>query len=546
MALPTQLTNSPILTRLNVIYRRAALTVTLVGLLALAGLAARDFLAATASYGIGVRTDSVAYLWGAENLAKGLGLGRLNGLGELKPMTHWPPFYPLVLTVFELAGMPALSGARYLGAALVAILLFLTGLTVWRVTRSLWFALGAAVLLALAPSLWITSLDAMTEPLYVGLGLAGALLLDQYLAGRRRWAFVLSALCMALAFLTRYAGISLIAAAGLVLLLDGKTRISWPPTFAAFAARLKQVGLFGALCAAPMLAWMLRNLLVTGSATNRYLDIFPIAASDWTLLWQTMGGWVFPLQAAFAIGAGKLALIGGAVVLFVVVRLVERAGHATPAGAPDPAGAQRGAGSRLPLFYAIYTLVYPLSVVLSRLAFDRLITIFEERIAFPLLLNVLLLLVFAAWAVLRRAARLPLVVGAALVSLYVLLAWSFGVQYRVEQQRVLNNTSNSGRSLNSPAVLEDGISQQARALNGEHVIYTDNIEVLYFVSGHHSFQINKVDEAELQKLRAMARDHRLTFIFFYDKASAQAIQRALPQLKLIYQDGSRAVLSMDE
>jgi hypothetical protein len=80
----------------------------------------RAFLEATSSHGVGVRTDSVAYLWGAENLAKGLGLGRLNGLGELKPMTHWPPFYPLLLTLFELAGIPALAGARYLGAVLVA------------------------------------------------------------------------------------------------------------------------------------------------------------------------------------------------------------------------------------------------------------------------------------------------------------------------------------------------------------------------------------------------------------------------------------------
>jgi hypothetical protein len=131
MDLRNSISNIPILSRLYALYRRAALAITLAGLLALAGLAARDFLAATESYGVGVRTDSVAYLWGAENLAKGLGLGRLNGLGELKPMTHWPPFYPLVLAVFELAGIPALEGARILGAALVALILILH-LLCWR------------------------------------------------------------------------------------------------------------------------------------------------------------------------------------------------------------------------------------------------------------------------------------------------------------------------------------------------------------------------------------------------------------------------------
>ena len=99
-----------LLMRMFLLYRRAAVLFLLAGLLVMAGLAINSFLFATSTHGIGVRTDSVAYLWGAENLAKGLGLGRLNGLGELKPMTHWPPFYPLVLSLFELAAHLLLAG----------------------------------------------------------------------------------------------------------------------------------------------------------------------------------------------------------------------------------------------------------------------------------------------------------------------------------------------------------------------------------------------------------------------------------------------------
>lgn len=515
--------------RLYHLYRRLSPLIALAGLLVLALLAVRAFLHATETYGVGVRTDSVAYIWGAENLARGQGLGRLNGLGELRPMTHWPPLYPMLLAVFEAAGVPALAGARYLGAALVAAMLVLAGLTVWRVTRSLWISLAAAALLALAPSMWVTSLDAMTEPLYVVLGLAGALLLDQYFSGSGRRAFVLSALCMGLALLARYAGASLIGAAGLVLLLD-RSR-PWP-------ARWRQALVYGLISSAPMLAWIARNLLAAGSATNRVLSIIPIDPYDWERLAATISAWLAPLEVTFSIGPGKLLLAAGTAAAFLGLAWLERAAQAPAAAGPAADG---GPPSRLPLFYGIYALVYPLFVVFSRLAFDRLITVFEERIAFPMFLTALLLTAFGAWAALRSAARLHLAAGAALAALLVITAYSFGVQYRDEQQRVLDSTREIGRSLNSPGILESEVAARARALDDRRVFFTDNIEVLYFVSGHHSFQVNAVDQETLDFMRELAAQHTLTFVFFYDDAAVDSIRQAVPALRQVYKSGGSAI-----
>ena len=74
------------------------------------------FLWATGPHGIGVRSDSVAYLWSSENLVKGIGLGRLNGLGEFRPMTHWPPLYPFLLALPQWFGLNSLSAARLSGS----------------------------------------------------------------------------------------------------------------------------------------------------------------------------------------------------------------------------------------------------------------------------------------------------------------------------------------------------------------------------------------------------------------------------------------------
>ncbi len=134
------------------------------GCLVLAFSTWRTFLSATSVYGVGVRSDSVEYLWTAENLARGLGFGRLNGLGEFKPITHWPPFYPFLLSLLFKAGVPLLVGARYLGALMDALIIFLAGLSVARLTRSVWFSLAAAFILCYSPGFWNMSLDAMTEP----------------------------------------------------------------------------------------------------------------------------------------------------------------------------------------------------------------------------------------------------------------------------------------------------------------------------------------------------------------------------------------------
>ena len=516
----------PILARVGVIYRRAALALLLVGLAAILFLAARDFLWATGSHGIGVRTDSVAYLWGAENLADGVGMGRLDGLGRLKPMTHWPPFYPLVLTGFELAGVPALEGARWLGVATVVILLALSALTILRMTRSIWFALGAALLIYYIPDLWVTSLDAMTEPLYIVLGLGGALLLDCYLEKREQAAFWLSAVLMALALLTRYVGIVLILAACLTLLMMGGRR---------WTENLKQAIAYGLLSILPLGLWMLRNLLTAGSATNRALNVIPIAPTDWTLLAETIDGWFYPLQTAFSIGAGKLVILAVAAGLFVILRLSEKADHKTEESTAKP-------GLRLALFYAIYLLVYPVFVILSRLLFDRMITIFEERIAFPAFLALLFLVIFAAWWLLQQAARRHVLAGAALAALYAITLWTFVVLYQEEQARVINNTHEWGRSLNTPSMLEGSFARATRQIDDDVLIISDNLEILYFISGRHSFQINEATVQALDAVKAYDVDHRVAFVLFYSRDIARLAQSEMPNLEIFYQDDNASIL----
>jgi 4-amino-4-deoxy-L-arabinose transferase-like glycosyltransferase len=196
----------------------------------------------------------------------------------------------------------------------------------------------------------------------------------------RRLAFVLSALCMALALLTRYAGSALIAAAGLVLLLDrSQTGL----------VRIKQAACMACCALYAMLLWMVRNLLVAGSATNRVLEHHPDRRLRLGPAVETMGGWVFPLQTALRSARASWRWPGGRGWSFLACTL-QRTQRARTAGS-QPAQANPSYSPPAAFVPAVVLRRLrpdlPLFVVFSRLAFDRLITIFEERIAFPLFLT---------------------------------------------------------------------------------------------------------------------------------------------------------------
>src|SRR3972149_10477258 len=200
--------------------------VFLICLILLALVAVAVLIWSTSEHGIGVRSDSVEYIWGAETLSRGIGLGRLSGEGDFKPMVQFPPLYSLLLAAFEWVGAGAGGGARWLAAFFFAANVALIGLATFRLPASRLFALAAAAFALLAPAVFEVNLWAMTEAPYVTFVLLGFLLLDDFFSKDRYWFLVYAAACLGLAFLTRYVGATGLGAAGLVLLLrPGKP---WP------------------------------------------------------------------------------------------------------------------------------------------------------------------------------------------------------------------------------------------------------------------------------------------------------------------------------
>jgi len=270
-------------------------------------------------FGIGSSPDSVVYLVGARNLANGAGFSLPSIDGGMTPITHHAPFYAFILSIGEWLGIAALEWARILNSLLFAgnILLiyqivrdagaespleFKTGSQPYPFNlfaRRLWKLLAAGLMLSAYFLVEIHSM-AWTEALFIFLFLTGVLALGVYLhqpTSRHLW---MASLATALALLTRYAGLAIVAAFGLAILLFARQEIR---------KRLQHALLFGLVSLAPLAFWLLRNSQVAGTAANRELVFHPIERGQAAQAITTISSWLLvPLDAPLLVKAVVIAL----------------------------------------------------------------------------------------------------------------------------------------------------------------------------------------------------------------------------------------------
>src|ERR671924_1054613 len=101
-------------------------------------------------WGAGLISDTFQYVSSARSFASGNGFSIPYGDGELEPMTKYPPMFPIVLSLFEFAGISALQGARFVNIFLFGVNIPLVFISVRQLTRSYSFSLLASLLLSIA------------------------------------------------------------------------------------------------------------------------------------------------------------------------------------------------------------------------------------------------------------------------------------------------------------------------------------------------------------------------------------------------------------
>ena len=248
--------------------------------------------------GLGLNDDLIGYIAGARSLLSGQGYREI-WIVSAGPVTHFPPGFPGALALVGLlTGLDPLRGARLLNGLLFGLNTFAGGWLAFRMTGSRLAGLLTALLFILTPALLRVHSNAMSEPLYIFLTLVTFLLLDVYFVvatspkgkGDRgegaRW-LIAAGCVIGLAYLTRYAGLALLATgvAALIVLHSGwRTRLARSAVLIAGALPW-------------MAAWAIRNRLVGGALTNRALDWHPITAENIRTGVRTFSSFLVPVDA---------------------------------------------------------------------------------------------------------------------------------------------------------------------------------------------------------------------------------------------------------
>ena len=330
--------------------------------------------------GLGLSDDSIAYIAGARSILAGQGY-REAWLASNQPVTHFPPGFSSALAFIGLFDLDPLRGARFLNALLFGLNAFLLGTLGWRMTKSLPAGLILAVLFVSNSSLLHVHAAAMSEPLFIFLSLLAFWMFDLFWERDAHWLWLfLCAGFTGMAYLTRYAGLALIAAfiVALIVLHD-----NWQKRF-------KSVSIFIVSVLPWMAGWAIRNKLVAENSTNRVFLWHPITADNISLGVRTFAGFLVPVEAwkrelSKTPGFFETVLSILGLILFVWIVLIAMK-RLLQSSIPRP--------EIISFTNGLYIFSYLASIVASMTLFDAS-TKFKLRILSPIYVGLLILLVAA-------------------------------------------------------------------------------------------------------------------------------------------------------
>jgi hypothetical protein len=345
---------------------RYAIVIVLAGF----GLAGFVVIWFSTPWGIGVGYDSIFYLSAADNLLSGSGLSRLDGYGNIIPLTHFPPFYSLSIAGLSfITGLESDYSARLLAAVLFSFLVILTGWLIYRYTRSLIAsALGAALILV-SPVLLDVSFMAMSELPYLVLLLLMIHHLNKYLLDGKMVELILSAVLASLMYLTRYVGLTAVAFGSFsILFIQSRT----------WGNKLKDLLIFVLISLVPMLIFYARNWYLTGSMTNRIISFHPPTTNQIRQGISTISTWLLPARINSTV---RLILLG-LFVITIVILIVQS--YMREKDGKTEKSHKKGARQYV-ILLVLYAIIYLILVVFSLTFFDAS-TKLNDRILSPLYL----------------------------------------------------------------------------------------------------------------------------------------------------------------
>jgi 4-amino-4-deoxy-L-arabinose transferase-like glycosyltransferase len=457
-------------------------------------------------WGAGLISDTFQYVASARSFAAGTGFSIPYGDGLLEPMTKYPPMFSIVLAVFQLVGVSALQGARFINIFLFGVNIFLVFISVRQLTHSYYFSLLAALLFSISFVLIEAHSWALSEPLYICLGLCTILAFARYVKEVNRKWLILSAFLAAGVFLTRYVGLSLILAVLIVILLSQLK----------LKRKLADVLLFGFIAVLPIALWTLRGYLLTSTLNDRVIQFHPLTQKNYLSAINVIFEWFLPAPLVDR-SLKLLLLLSGLLVLGTLIYFLR---------------AYKGRWSILAnslvqknetiALHVIYLFMYGAMVIVSKTWVDADIGL-SDRMLSPMLVSLLILFMDLLSYLWNNVERTRIAVALIALGLFVYyLSGTVSLIPRFHQGGI--GIARRGWNRSEPV--------QALRSYSSFSVYTNSISSLYLWSDRAGYNIR-----DFELLKEKGTDKKVLLVIFRNlPPSGERLKRLIDGLDLIQED----------
>jgi len=421
----------------------------------------------TWNWGVGVSHDSVFYLSAAENFLEGEGISRVGGGNVAKPLTHFPPLYPLSLSLIGFLLGNINQAANWIASFFFAINTTLVMALIYLGTNSLKTAFLGALFVIISPMMLDVHFEAMSEPIYLTFCFMSIGFLARYLTNEKRSTFIVAAVTAAAAYLARYVGVTVVVTGMISLLLYHSG--SWK-------RKIQSAFLYGLVGVIPVVSWYIRNYRLTGSFTNRVFAFHPIAMDKFNDGLLTISGWLLPDSTPVGV---RMVIV----ILFCLMILYGIIGNKLRSEVLDK---KAGPLKQNPLsaILLIYGGIYLSFLFLSLTFFDSS-TRLNNRILIPLYLILLILAFISMSRIVEfyKTRSCPIVLP--LAFLMTVLVMGF---YLDQSWDLVQSFRQEGRGFSSAAWRNSEIVAEINRLGPDAMVYTNEAFAIYYLTdvGAHS------------------------------------------------------------
>ncbi len=334
---------------------------------AIAGIvAAFMVILVSVKYGLAMSPDSACYLSIAENILKGNGFT----IYDYMPAVHWPPLYPLALALGGLFNFEISAWARVLNALLFGLTVYFSSRWIFsKIENKILGIVGVLGLLFSLPLFYVAK-SVWSETLFIFLIALFLIRLEKSILNHTVKDVLILGVLAAMACLTKYLGVALVFSylIGLFFLK------------ADLRQKLINAVIFSAVSLTPLLFWMWRNYLVSGTLAGRRTGSAASLLKNFLLSIDSISIWFMTLRISPSI---RVPVVGTIILLIVIWYFRKNWGKLKGENIPSILWVNG-------VFIAVY-MAYLLAVS-SIVAFDKIDQRFTVHIYIPLLVSLVFVL----------------------------------------------------------------------------------------------------------------------------------------------------------